>query len=80
MAVGHVHAALAVQVLPLRFEFAVAVEDLDAVVLALGDIDPAIGVGADVVDDVELAPPVLGSPNDISNLPSGEYLCIRELP
>ena len=53
--VGHVHAAWPVQVFPLRFELAVAVEDLDPVVFAVGDIDPAIRVAADVVDDVELA-------------------------
>ena len=44
-----------VQIIPLRLVLAVAVEHLDAVVLAVGDIDPAVGVGDDVVDDVELA-------------------------
>ena len=44
-----------VQIVPLRLVFAVAVEHLHAVVLAVGDIDPAVGVGDDVVDDVELA-------------------------
>ena len=34
---------------------AIAVEHLHAVVLAVGDIDPTIGIGADVVDDVEFA-------------------------
>ena len=53
--VWHVQAARAVQVLPLRLVPAVAVEDLDPVVLAIGDIDPTVGVTADVVDDVELA-------------------------
>ncbi len=43
------------QVIPLRLVFAVAVEHLDAVVLAVGDIDETVGVGCDVVDDVELA-------------------------
>ena len=33
---------------------AIAVEHPHAVVLAVGDIDPTIGIGADVVDDVEL--------------------------
>ncbi len=51
----HVEPARAVQIVPLRLVLAVAVEHLDAVVLAIGDIDPAIGVGADVVHDVELA-------------------------
>src|SRR5450755_1176269 len=43
------------QIIPLRLVFAVAVEHLHAVVLAVGDIDPAVLVGCDVVDDVELA-------------------------
>src|SRR5271168_2306435 len=53
--VWHVKAAGAVQVLPLRLVLAVAVEHLDPVVFAVGDIHPAVGVAADVVDDVELA-------------------------
>ena len=44
-----------VQKVPLRLVFAVAVEHLHAVVLAVGDIDPAVGIGRDIVDDVELA-------------------------
>src|SRR3954453_21138602 len=44
-----------VQIVPLRLVFAVAVEHLHAVVLAIRDIDPAVGVGCDVVDDIELA-------------------------
>src|ERR1700730_8395666 len=51
----HVKPARAMQVIPLRLILAVAVENLDAVVLAVGDIDPTIGVGADVVHDVEFA-------------------------
>src|SRR5947209_9019534 len=50
----HAQARGAVHVVPLRLVFAVAVEYLDAVVLAVGDIDPAVGVAADVVGDVEL--------------------------
>src|SRR5216684_1004170 len=53
--IWHVEAARAVQVLPLRLISAVAVEHLDPVVFAVGDIDPAVGVAADVVNDVELA-------------------------
>src|SRR6267142_5123476 len=53
--IWHVEAARAVQVLPLRLVSAVAVEHLDPVVFAVGDIDPAVGVAADVVNDVELA-------------------------
>jgi len=43
------------QIVPLRLILAIAVEHLHAVVLAVGDIDPAIGIGDDVMDDVELA-------------------------
>jgi len=39
----------------LGLELAVAVEYLDAMVLTVGDVDPAIGVAADVANDVELA-------------------------
>jgi hypothetical protein len=78
--VWHVEAARAVQVFPLRLVFAVAVEHLDAMVLAVSDIDPAVGVTADVVDDVELALTGSGFAPHISNLPSGEYLWTRALP
>ena len=43
------------QVVPLRLVPAVAVEDLDAMVLAVGHVHPAVRVAADVVRDVELA-------------------------
>src|SRR5437016_1957597 len=43
------------QVIPLRLVFAVAVEHLHAVVLAVGDVDPAVGVGDDIMHAVELA-------------------------
>jgi len=60
---------------------AVAVEHLDAVVLAVGDIDEAVaGVGDDVVDDVELAGMVPGSPQVFSSLPSGVNLWTQALP
>src|ERR1700757_39072 len=55
--VWHVEAARAMQVLPLRLVPAVAVEYLDPVVLAVGNVDPTICVAADVVDDVELPLP-----------------------
>src|SRR5207248_9096504 len=42
----HVEAGRAVHVVPLRLVFAIAVEYLDAVVLAVRDINPAIGVAA----------------------------------
>ena len=55
VAVRHIKAARTVQVLPLRLVPAVAVEYLHPMVLAVGDIDPAVGVAADIVDDIELA-------------------------
>src|SRR5437899_7206898 len=51
----HVEAGRPVHVHPLRLELAVAVEHLNAMVLAVGDVDPAVGIAADVVRDVELA-------------------------
>src|SRR5207237_10461590 len=53
--VTEAHAVRAVQVVPLRLPFAVAVEHLHPMVLAVGDIEPALGIAADVVRDVELA-------------------------
>src|SRR5271166_2765033 len=50
----HVEAGRTVHVVPLRLVLAVAVEDLDAVVLTVGDIDPAVRIATDVVGDVEL--------------------------
>src|SRR4029077_2364036 len=55
LASAAVERARSVHVVPLRLVLALAVEDLHAVVLAVGDIDPAIFVGGDVVGDVELA-------------------------
>src|SRR5215212_3971916 len=55
VSIRHAEATGTMQVLPLRLELTVAVEHLDAVVFAVGDIDPAVGIATDVVDDVELA-------------------------
>src|SRR4051812_8547815 len=55
VSIRHAKATGAMQVLPLCLELAVAVEHLDAMVLAIGDIDPAVGIAADVVHDVEFA-------------------------
>src|ERR1700730_4923427 len=49
------HAVRPVQVVPLRLPFAVAIEYLHPVVFAIGDVEPALGIAADVVRDVELA-------------------------
>jgi hypothetical protein len=50
-----VQARGAMHVVPLGFVFPVAVEHLDAMVLAVGHVHPAVGVAADVMGDVELA-------------------------
>ena len=62
---------------PLGLVFAVAVEHLHAMVLAVSDIDQAVVVAGDVVHEVELAGPVPGSPHENSGFPSGAYLCTR---
>ena len=46
--------------MPLGLVFAVAVEHLHAMVLAVGDIDLAVVVAGDVVDEVELSRPGAG--------------------
>jgi len=51
----HEQAARAMQVVPLRLLLAVAVEHLHAMIFAVGDIDPAVGVAGYVVRDVEFA-------------------------
>ena len=51
----HEKSAGAMEIVPLRFIASVAVEDLNTMVLAIGDIDPALAVAADVVDDIEAA-------------------------
>ena len=69
-----------VQVVPLRLVLAVAVEHLHAMVLAVGDVDPAVRVGDDVVHDVELARIGAGLAPGLSSFPSGVYLCTQALP
>jgi hypothetical protein len=69
-----------VQKVPLRLVFAVAVEHLHAVVLAVGDIDPAVGIGSDIVDDVELAGIGAGLAPGLQQLSVGEYLWTQALP
>src|SRR5882672_2326489 len=51
----HAHAVWPVQIVPLGLEPAVAVEHLDPMVLAVGYVEPAVGIAADIVRDVELA-------------------------
>ena len=54
-ALGHAQAAGAVHVVPLRLKLAFAVEHLDAVILPVRHVDPAIFVATDVVHDIERA-------------------------
>jgi hypothetical protein len=50
------------------------------VVLAIGDIDKAVGVGCDVVDDVELAGIGARFAPGFDQLPSGVNLWTQALP
>src|SRR6267143_4261450 len=56
-AVAQVDAARAAELLPLGDEAAVLLEDLDAVVAAVGDEEPPLGVHGDVVRSLELGGP-----------------------
>ena len=47
-------AARAHEIVPLRLIFAVAVEDLNAVIFPIGDVDPALVIAGDIVDEIEL--------------------------
>ena len=49
-----VKAAGPMQVVPLRFKLAVAIEHLYAMVLAVGHVHPAVVVGSNIVRDIEL--------------------------
>ena len=40
--------------LPLRLVLTVNVEYLDEVIFTVGDIDPALVIGGDIMDDVQL--------------------------
>ena len=63
----------------LAQKIAFAVENLNAAVAAVGDIDVALGVGGDAVRRVELAWPLPRSPHDLSQLPFLSTLATREL-
>src|ERR1700730_8974868 len=76
----HVKPARAMQVIPLRLILAVAVEHLDAVVLAVGDIDPAISIGADVVHDVEFAWASAGLAPRLQQLAVGRVFMDASIP
>nr|WP_228430611.1 hypothetical protein [Baekduia soli] len=68
------------QVVELRLVGAPAVEDLDAVVLAVGDVDAAVGVAADVVGQLELAGVGARAPQEKRSSPSGEKQWTWALP
>ena len=51
----HEQATRVMKIVPLGLVLAIAVEHLHAMVLAVGHIDPAIGIAGDVVRDIELA-------------------------
>jgi hypothetical protein len=53
-ATAHVEATGAINIIPHSEEFAFGVEDLDAVVLTVGDIHPILRVGRNVMWDKEL--------------------------
>ena len=53
-AAAHVHTAGAIDVVPHGEEFAFGVEDLDAVVFAVGDIDPVLDIRRNIVRDIKL--------------------------
>src|SRR5260370_15418934 len=55
LAAAAIERARPVHVVPLQLVLAVAVEHLHAMILAVGDIDPPVLVGGDVVGDLELA-------------------------
>ena len=50
----HAHSTWALQTGPLRLEASVTIKDLHAIILAIGNIDPAVLVAADVVGKIEL--------------------------
>ena len=62
------------QIVPLRLVFAIAVEHLHAVVLAVGHVNPAVLVGRDVVHDVELARIAAGFAPGLHQLAGGRVL------
>src|ERR1700751_6154983 len=78
--VWHAQPARTMQILPLRLELAVAVEHLNAVVLAVGDMDPAVGATADVVHDGDFTFAGAGFAHYSKIFPAGGYLWTRELP
>src|SRR5437773_3348946 len=50
----HVKSARAMHIVPLGLVLAVAVENLHAMILPVSDVNPAVLIGADIVNDIEL--------------------------
>jgi len=63
----------------LAKEFSIDVEDLDAAVAAIGDVNVVVRIDGDAVRSVELAGWSPGSPQNLSQLPSLSILAMREL-
>ena len=61
-------------------EFAGLGEALDAAVLAVGDVDNAVGVDSDAMRKIELAGARAGVPHWCRRWPSAEYSRTRALP
>src|SRR5262249_36022208 len=63
-----------VQIVPLRFVFAVPIEFLISVVLPIGDVNPAVFVRCDIVRDIELPGVAAGLPPRYQQLAGGREL------
>src|SRR5947208_10990506 len=50
----HVKSARAMHIVPLCLVLAVTVKNLHAMILSVSDVNPAVLIGADVVNDIEL--------------------------
>ena len=75
-----IQATRPVQVVPLRLVFAGAIEYLNTVVLAIGNVDPAVFIRGMLCAILNCPGSLPDSPHDISSLPAGENLCTRALP
>src|SRR5919107_427719 len=50
----HVESARTVHVVPLPFVLAVGIKYLNPIIFAIGDVNPAVSISANIMDDVEL--------------------------
>ena len=74
MAAGDRQGTRPVHIDDLRFVLSVPVEDLHPVVLAVGDVDPAIGVATDIVRKIEFTRPGPGLTPTLEQLAVGRKL------